>query len=342
MEKVAQNTVGIDYHSEVVQVCILDVQGETLLNERYPNDISSIKKAIKEQGPASIVAVEASTGSARFLDELVVGESWKGKLCHPGYVNRMRHNPDKTDHSDGELVADLARVGYLPEVWLAPENIRDLRALVRYRYQLVQHTSSIKLRIRAMLREWRIKPTEKLNLWTNRGLLWLTGAAGKLPTYSGWVMQRHLTELKDAIQRVYQAERKLAQVAKGDTIAAKLMSFKGIGLITAMTLRSEIGDFQRFRSGKQLARFCGVTPRNASSGSRQADAGLIKAGNPHLKTALIECSQLLARYDSRWNAFSSRLLAAGKPKCVVVAAVVNRWIRWLYHQMVVPMSATLH
>ncbi len=58
----------------------------------------------------------------------------------------------------------------------------------------------------------------------------------------------------------------------------KLMSLEGIGLITAVTMRAEIARFDRFDSGKQLSRYCGVTPRNASSGTKQADAGLVRAG----------------------------------------------------------------
>jgi transposase len=61
-----------------------------------------------------------------------------------------------------------------------------------------------------------------------------------------------------------------------DAVVAKLMSLAGVGLVTAVTLRAEVGRFERFDTGKQLARFCGVTPRNASSGQRQADAGLIQ------------------------------------------------------------------
>ena len=99
-------------------------------------------------------------------------------------------------------------------------------------------------------------------------------------------------------------------------------------------MRAEIGRFDRFRSGKQLARFCGLTPRNASSGQRQADAGLIRAGNPQLRATLIEAAQRLRRTDPRWQDFSERLTAAGKSGSVATAAVANRWIRWLYHQMV--------
>jgi transposase len=112
-----------------------------------------------------------------------------------------------------------------------------------------------------------------------------------------------------------------------------LLTLKGIGLVTAVTIRAEVGRFDRFRSGKQLARFCGLTPRNASSGQRQADAGLIKAGNPQLRTVLIEAAHRLMRYDERWAVLNASMRARGKPGSVVAAAVANRWVRWLYHQV---------
>ena len=105
------------------------------------------------------------------------------------------------------------------------------------------------------------------------------------------------------------------------------------GPVTAVTIRAEVGRFDRFRSGKQRARFCGLTPRDASSGQRQADAGLIKAGNPQLRTVLIEAAHRLMRNDERWAVLNASMRARGKPGSVVAAAVANRWVRWLYHQM---------
>ena len=118
-----------------------------------------------------------------------------------------------------------------------------------------------------------------------------------------------------------------------DPLVKKLLTIKGIGLITAVTLRAEIGRFDRFRTGKQLARFCGLSPRNASSGQKQADAGLIQAGNKELKSLLIEAAHRLIRCEERWTALAARLSSRGKKGCVVVAAVANRWLRWLFHQV---------
>lgn len=112
------------------------------------------------------------------------------------------------------------------------------------------------------------------------------------------------------------------------------MALGGVGLVTAVTMRAEIGRFDRFTTGKQLARFCGVTPRNASSGARQADAGLVPAGNPELRMVLIELAQrLVSRIPGRWAELAQGMLGRGKPKNVVVAAIANRWVRWVHHEL---------
>ena len=98
-------------------------------------------------------------------------------------------------------------------------------------------------------------------------------------------------------------------------------------------MRAEIGRFDRFRTGKQLSRFCGLSPRNASSGMRQADAGLIRAGNRQLRAVLIEAAHRLIRLDPKWGRLATKLVIRGKPMCVAVAAVANRWMRWLFHEM---------
>jgi len=82
-----------------------------------------------------------------------------------------------------------------------------------------------------------------------------------------------------------------------------------------------------------------LTPWNASSGSRQADAGLIRACNRDLRSVLIEAGHRLKRSDPRLSALASQLRHAGKPGSVIAAAVANRWVRWLYHEMTASQAA---
>jgi transposase len=125
----------------------------------------------------------------------------------------------------------------------------------------------------------------------------------------------------------------MEEATKDDPVVQKLRETKGVGLVTAVIMRAEIGDFERFTSGKQLARYCAVTPKNASSGKRQSDGGLIKAGNLTLRTMIMEAAHRLARYHPKWSAMKEHLKAKGKPASVAAAAVANRWVRKLFWEM---------
>ena len=108
----------------------------------------------------------------------------------------------------------------------------------------------------------------------------------------------------------------------------------------AWMFRAEVGRFDRFRNGKQLARFRGLTPRNASSGTRQADAGLIHAADKDLRTVVMEVAHRLIRTERRRNELAVRLRAGGKAHSVTGAAVANRWVRRLFNQVQRPCAAS--
>lgn len=322
---------GLDYHQEKVQVCVLDQQGQMLLNRSVENDAAIVARFASIHGPPRRVAIEACCGAANLADELVGKHNLLVQMAHPGYVNRMKRSPDKTDWGDAQLLADLTRINYLPRVWLAPEAIRQLRRLIRHRAQLVRRRKDVKLRIRGLLRENRLR-CEDANAWTKAWLAWL--ASAELADSDRWLAEDHLEELGSLNRRLKAVEAQITDRVKDDPVVAKLLTFDGVGLVTAATMRAEIGDFTRFDTGKQLARFCGVTPRNASSGQKQADAGLIKAGSPELRRVLIELAhRLIWRRVGHWGKLGHDLLQRGKPKNVTIAAVANRWVRWLHHQL---------
>lgn len=323
---------GLDYHQDAVQVCVLNRQGETLCNRSVANDVDAIERVLARHGTPRRIAIEACCGAADLAEQLASKRRLPMQLAHPGYVNRMKRSPDKTDMGDAQLLADLVRVNYLPRVWLAPRATRELRRLVRHRANLVRQRKDTKLRIRGLLRENRLRcPDAKA--WTKAWHGWLDHEA-ELSESDRWLVDQLLEQLRFLESQVLAALARIEQATAGDPVVARLKDIFGVGLITAATLRAEVGRFDRFDNGKQLARFCGVTPRNASSGARQADAGLIKAGNPEVRTILIELAQRLIRWNhGQWGQLAQGMLARGKPKNVVVAAVANRWTRWLYHEL---------
>ncbi|MEO2019497.1 MAG: IS110 family transposase [Fuerstiella sp.] len=328
--------VGLDYHQESIQVCVLDEQGKRLVNRSVENQSAAVIKtvldtvALDDKGLDLIVkvSIESCSGAAHLADELICQTGWSTTLAHPGIVNCMKQSPDKTD---AFVLADLVRLGYLPKVWLAPEEIRQLRGLVRFRATKVKEQTRVKLRLRGLLRELRLRPPEGINSWTRAWLLWLRRL--DLDDVRAFLRDEYLDELDKLQKKSREVEKRLAERVRDDVVVRKLMSLDGIGPITAITMRAEIACFDRFNNGQQLARYAGVTPRNASSGQRQADAGLVKSGNPGLRLVLIQAAQRLIHFNQEWNAFAGRLKKKGKPHNVVVAAVANRWLRRLYHQM---------
>ena len=323
--------VGLDYHKDSIQVCIMNPDGKILANRSCPNRTEAIVAFVAGHGQEVRAAVEACSGAANLADELATRHGWMINLAHPGYVARMKQTPDKTDWADARVLADLVRVGYLPKVWLAPEDVRQLRTLTRYRQQLVDRRRNTKLRVTALLRDARVvEPSGRR--WTRRWMTWLATAEG-LGSEGRWVVDHLLAEFRELAGSIAEVERRLAAVTADDAVVAQLLELPGVGPVTAWCLRAEIGRFDRFTTGKQMARYCGLSPRNASSGQRQADAGLIKAGNEQLRTTIIEAAHRLMRHDARWKELAATLRLAGKPYCVIAAAIGNRWIRWLFHQV---------
>ncbi len=332
--------VGIDYHQDSIQVCVMDPQGKVLENQSMPSEVRCVQDFLKnwigKNRQVERVAIEMCCGAATFADKLKAETQWLVQLAHAGFVSRMKQTRQKSDHADALVLADLARVDYVPQVWLAPEEIRQLRHLVRLRDQHVKYRTAAKLRIRALLREQRLRSPEKP--WTKAWLAWLK-STDEIAKPTHFILKDHLETIKYHAKKIQQVEKFMTKITRDDLVTQKLLRQPGVGPVTAWTLRAEIGDFDRFRNGKQLAGFCGLAPCNISSGEKQATCGLIRSGNRVLRKTLIEAAHRLARHEPRWRTFYQRLVnEKNKPKCVAAAAVANRWMRCLFHEMKTPLA----
>jgi len=324
--------VGLDYHTNTIQVCVMNQQRQILANQSVENSVEAVFRVVAPFGSNVNVAIEACNGAQDFADELAAkNPTWHVELAHPGYVARMKQTPDKSDWTDAKLLADLSRAGYIPRVWLAPKYIRELRDLVRHRHGLVQQRTQVKLRLRALLRQHRI--TCPYSPWTIKGKAWLLDNANITSPSRMFLIRDHYDTIEFYDKKISVVLAQMQNAVADDPVVKQLLRQPGIGMITAITMRALIGQFDRFRTGKQLAHFCAVCPRNNSTGGKTTTGGLIKAGDELLRQVLVETAHRLIRCDNEWKAMATRLKANGKKACVVVAAVANRWIRRLFYQM---------
>ncbi len=339
MTTLPQLFVGIDYHLKFSTVCVLTMDGELLFHENCESSAEYIDKYVRwrlecGQKVRLRAAVEACSGTAKLAEDLrQLG--WEIELAHPATVARLRKNLDKSDKQDAHVLADLVRVGYLPRVYLAPERQRQLRSLVRYRQQLAKQRGQIKLRIRGLMREAHLCITGS-SAWTIMWVTTLRERIDELGEERSWICERYLDELKHVKKQLCEAEKRLLPVARAAPGCDRLLAQPGIGLITAAMLLAEIGDFSRFRNGKQLSRYCGLAPVNCSSGERQRQSGIGKACNGDLRRILIEASHRLSRYVPRWRQMKQHLISQGKRRPVAAVAVANRWLRRLHFEMTRP------
>lgn len=341
MSKISEINLGIDFHQRVARVCGMGGEGVVLFQENCDSDAAYIDKYVRWQLGAGKfrlrAAIEACGGSAKLAEELR-SRGWEVRLAHPATVARLSKHRDKTDKQDAHVLADLLRVGYLPEVYLAPERQRQLRSLVRYRQQLAKQRGQIKLRVRGLMREAHLKIREA-SPWTQGWVQELRERIGELGEERAWICQQLLEELTHVKNRLEAAEQRLRIAVALAPGSDRLLAQPGIGLITAAMLLAEIGDFSRFRNGKQLSRYCGLAPVNHSSGERDRQLGIGKACNGDLRRVLIEASHRLSRYVPRWRDMKMHLLREGKKRAVATVAVANRWLRWLHYEMTQEVAA---
>lgn len=330
--KIVPVYVGLDYHSDTIRVCVMNPEGDVLVNRNVANEPGAVRDLVRQYGGlVRGVAIEACCGSADFATQLTDLTGWSVYLAHPQAVNAMKNGPDKTDHGDAWHLANLLRVGYLPNVWLADATTRQLRRLVRCRAGLTAQKKDIKLRIQSLLREERMENCIKANAWTKKWMEWVKSV--NVGEQTRWILDQELRRLADAERDLAAVDERMEQATQGDPIVAKLQEHPGVGVVTAVTMRAVIGKFDRFRTGKQLSRYCGVTPCNASTGSRQSDSGLIDTGNDILRPLLIQLAKRLPKLVPHWGDLHKKLRRT-KGANVASAAIANRWLRRLYYEMV--------
>jgi transposase len=325
--------VGLDYHQDSIQVCVLNQKGDVLLNRSAGNDCDELHRLVAPLGVVQRVGIEACCGAADLGQELVERLGWNVSLGHAAYIARMKSSPDKSDYSDGRLLADLTRVGYLPRVWLAPAALRQLRQLVNHRQRLVDRGRSLKLQVGAILREHRVKiPSERGSRWSKA---WSASVRDneQLPASVRWIVDDLLDDMIYVQGKIAATQGKLREATAEDRVIAKLRQQAGVGEVTAWVLRAYVGEFSRFKTAKQLSRYCGLSPCNASSGKKVADAGLIDGCNKLLRMTIVQAAHRLIRTVERWGQMSDVMRKRGKPACVIVGAVGNRWLRTLHHAM---------
>jgi transposase len=248
--------VGIDVHRKRSEVAVINAKGEVLANRNVPNGAEPILKVIGGLPPGTPAAFEAAYGTT-WLVELLEDYGFAPHLVHSSRCKAIASARLKNDKVDAAILAQLLRADLLPEAWIAPPAIRQLRALLRHRVALVRLRTRLRNRIHAIVADYgHDRPAGEY--WSGPGRAWL--ASLQLPAVSRELVGDDLG-LIDALQgRIDRLDGEIRQRARSDPRVKVLTPLPGIGPFTALVILAEAGDVSRFASARQLASWAGLTP----------------------------------------------------------------------------------
>ena len=242
----------------------------------------------------------------------------------------------KTDNRDaGDIATSLAYRTYKP-VHVPTEQDEQVKEFLRMRDDHKQALKKIKQQILAFCLRHGLQYEGTKNHWTATHLQWLHSLA--LEAVYQETLEEYLLTYRQLADKLERLDRRIEELAAGDPYrdhVKKLSCFLGIKTYTALSVLTEVGDFNRFPIANQFASYLGLVPGEHSSSDNRNRLGITKAGNRHVRMLLIEAAQRYGRgkvgYKS--NALKDRQ-AGNEPAVIAYADRANERLRRRYYHMV--------
>jgi transposase len=307
--------VGIDLHRRRSVIVRMDKDGVRLETVRIVNDAERLRWVLARAGESPEVVLEATYGWYWAVDVLAeVGASVH--LAHPLGVKAFEYRRVKNDERDAADLADLLRMGRLPEAWIAPPATRELREVVRHRAKLVGLRAHCKAEVHAVLAKCGIQVVMS-DLFGLEGNALLDSVALPGP-YRARVdsLRRLIEHLEFEIEVFTKLSR--GRLARDPGYLA-IQAIPGIGGVLAAVFVAEIGDVTRFPGPSQLASWAGLTPKHHESDTHVHRGRITKQGSRLVRWAAVESVQILPK-TTRIGAFRDRVGARRGRNIAVVAA----------------------
>jgi transposase len=323
--------MGLDQHRAQITAEWLDTEtGEVKRARVTPADRAGVRQFLERfDGQELEVALEATTGW-RFVVEELRRIGAVAHLAEPAETAGLRgpKKRAKGDRADARHLRELLMVKRLPESWIPPDHILDLRARVRLRHTLSEQRSEWQQRIQAVLYHHGCPPRRSLMIGDGRE--WL--AAQPLSESAREQVTIALAMIDALELQIAPLDRELRAYARRQTGCKALMAHYGIGALTAVTILAELGDCTRFSSSRHAVRYAGMDITVHQSDQRRAPGHLSRQGPPALRWALFEAAQVARRPGSPdrdyYEQAAERL--GGNRACLAVA---RKLLKRSYHTL---------
>lgn len=320
MPQETQRFIGLDIHKAYVVAAAVDAQQTIVLQPRRIPVDSLVDWLEGHLQPDDAVVLEACS-MAWILHDMLEPLAGQVTIAHATHVKMIASSLIKTDKRDALVLARLLAANLIPSVWVPPPHVRQLRELVGHRQDLVELRGATKSRLRALLLRYQIQPPSG-DIGSPKLRSWWDDVA--LPTSGQLIARQNLALLDQFSAAINEVEDELARLSVNEQWCGQvtcLVQLAGIGMLSAMTRLSAIGDISRFPSPKKLVGYSGLGVRIHSSGDVHRSGGITKSGRKELRTTMIEAAWVVIQFNDYWKArFEAIAERRGRARAIVAIA----------------------
>jgi transposase len=310
--------IGLDVHKHYITVGGMNAQQDMVLRPRNVEMERFKAWAEANLRQTDEVVLEATTNTWDIYDT-VAPLVKRVVVAHPAEVKQIANARVKTDNQDVVRLLRLLIADMLPEVWVPPLEVRELRALISYRWRLVKMATAIQNRMHSLLHRHNLQaPEGKVDTGENRE--WWEHV--QLSGLERLRLNQELKTLRLVREHIEEVEKELGCLSTSErwaNQAVHIMQLPGVGIIVTMTVLSAIGDIQRFPSARKLVGYAGFGAGVEDSGEKHFEKGITKSGRKELRWALVEAAWQAIRSNARLRAEYDQLCKRKHPNQAIVA-----------------------
>jgi transposase len=295
---------GMDLHSNNNYLGILDRQGKRMFKKRLSNIPEVILEALKPFKKGILGIVVESTFNWYWLVDRLMGEGYKVHLANPAAIQQYAGKKHADDQDDAFWLAEMLRLGILPEGYIYPKEDRAIRDLLRKRGHLVKLRTSLMTSLQNIISRncgVKIGASQMKKVRTNEVSPLLAGREDL--ELSGRVSKEAIDFLTQKIKEVENFVED--QVELRDSYKY-LQTIYGVGKILSLTIMLETGPIERFSQVGHYVSYCRKVPTKWTSNEKTKGKGNKKNGNKYLAWAFSEAAELSRRYENPARAYYNK------------------------------------
>jgi transposase len=321
---------GLDLHSSNSYLGIIDETGKKIFKQKLPNDRERILEALKPYKDDIAGIVVESTYNWYWLVDLLMESGYQVHLANPAAIKKYAGLKFADDQHDAFWLAEMLRLGILPEGYIYPREDRPIRDLLRKRMHLVRLRTSLIVSLQNILSRnngFKLKTSDVKFLTEDRVTPSLAG--NEDIALAGMVSKESIDHLTRQIKKI---ETVLEDRLELKPPYAKLQSVFGVGKILALTIMLETGPISRFAKVGNYASYCRKVSSKWISNAKKKGKGNKKSGNKYLAWAFSEAAEIARRYDEDARAYFNRK-AQQTNRMVAHNALAHKLARAAYYIM---------